>query len=99
VILAKLKVVTKGKWLWTRTITSTIVGQALDTALFCIVAFAGLYPKKLLLSIIISNYVYKVGLEIIMTPATYKIVHFLKKKENIDYFDYKTNFNPFRLKY
>ena len=98
VIMAKMKILTKGKWLWTRTITSTIAGQAIDTALFCLIAFAGLYPSGLLLSIIISNYVFKVGFEIIMTPATYKIVHFLKKKENADYYDYKTDFNPFRIR-
>jgi len=98
IILAKMKIFTKGRWLWTRTITSTIIGQAIDTALFCVIAFFGLYPKELLLSIIISNYVFKVGLEIVMTPATYKIVYFLKEKEGIDYFDYKTDFNPFKIK-
>ncbi|MDD3519955.1 MAG: queuosine precursor transporter [Actinomycetota bacterium] len=98
IILAKMKILTKGKWLWTRTITSTIAGQAIDTLLFCVIAFAGLYSGKLLLSIIISNYIFKVGLEIIMTPATYRIVNFLKKKENIDHYDYKTDFNPFKIR-
>ncbi len=98
IILAKLKILTKGRWLWTRTITSTIAGQAVDTALFCLIAFAGLYPGRLLLSIIISNYIFKVGLEIIMTPATYRIVHFLKRREGTDYYDYKTDFNPFRIR-
>jgi len=95
-ILAKLKIITKGRWLWIRTIGSTIAGELIDTLLFCFIAFYGLYPNKLLLAIIISNYVFKVGLEIILTPATYKIVRFLKYRENEDYYDYKTNFNPFK---
>jgi uncharacterized integral membrane protein (TIGR00697 family) len=95
-ILAKLKIITKGRWLWTRTIGSTIAGEMIDTLLFCFIAFYGLYPNKLLLSIIISNYVFKVGLEIILTPVTYKIIGFLKRRENEDYYDYKTNFNPFK---
>ena len=95
-ILAKLKIITKGRWLWIRTISSTIAGELIDTLLFCFIAFYGLYPNKLLLAIIISNYVFKVGLEIVLTPATYKIVRFLKYRENEDYYDYKTNFNPFK---
>jgi len=95
-VLAKLKIATKGRWLWTRTIGSTIAGELIDTLLFCFIAFYGLYPNHLLLSIIISNYVFKVGLEVILTPATYKIVGFLKRRENEDYYDYKTNFNPFK---
>ena len=95
-ILAKLKIATKGRWLWTRTIGSTIAGEMIDTLLFCFIAFYGLYPNKLLFSIIISNYIFKVGLEAVLTPATYKIVGFLKRRENEDYYDIKTNFNPFR---
>jgi uncharacterized integral membrane protein (TIGR00697 family) len=97
-IMAKMKVFTKGRWLWARTIASTIAGQAVDTALFCLIAFAGLYSWDLLLSIIISNYIFKAGLEIIMTPATYGIVCFLKRKENIDHYDHRTDFNPFRIR-
>jgi hypothetical protein len=95
-ILAKLKIATKGRWLWTRTIGSTIAGEMIDTLLFCFIAFYGLYPNRLLLSIIISNYIFKVGLEAVLTPATYKIVGFLKRGENEDYYDYRTNFNPFK---
>ena len=95
-ILAKMKIITKGRWLWTRTIGSTVAGEMIDTLLFCFIAFYGLYSNKLLLAIIISNYVFKVGLEIILTPATYKIVVFLKRRENEDYYYYKTNFNPFK---
>lgn len=97
-ILAKMKVMTKGKYLWTRTIGSTIVGEGVDTLLFCTIAFLGVLPNALLLTIIISNYAFKVGIEILFTPITYKTVAFLKKKENIDYYDYKTKFNPFRIK-
>jgi len=96
-ILAKMKIITRGKWLWTRTIGSTIVGELIDTLLFCFIAFYGFYSNKLLLSIIISNYIFKVGLEVVMTPVTYQIVGFLKRKENEDYYDYKTNFNPFKI--
>ncbi|MFO7929251.1 MAG: queuosine precursor transporter [Candidatus Humimicrobiaceae bacterium] len=94
-IMAKMKIFTRGKWLFTRTIGSTIVGQGVDTMVFVIIAFSGLYPASLIISIIVSNYVFKVGLEAVFTPATYKIVHVLKKVENVDYYDYKTNFNPF----
>jgi uncharacterized integral membrane protein (TIGR00697 family) len=94
-ILAKIKVMMKGKMLWVRTITSTIVGEGVDTLLFVLIAFWGVLPSSLLIAVIISNYVFKVGVEVIMTPVTYQIVGFLKKKENEDYYDFKTNFNPF----
>jgi len=94
-VLAKMKILTKGKYLWTRTIGSTLVGEGIDTVLFVIIAFLGLYELRLVLLIIISNYVFKVGMEVVLTPVTYKIVNFLKRKENIDYYDYNTNFNPF----
>lgn len=94
-VLAKMKILTKGRWLFTRTIGSTIVGEGIDTVLFVTIAFAGLYTRHLLFLIIISNYIFKVSLEIILTPATYKIIGFLKGHEKVDWFDYKTNFNPF----
>lgn len=94
-VLAKMKILTKGRWLFTRTIGSTIVGEGIDTVLFVSIAFAGLYTRHLLFLIIISNYIFKVLLEIVLTPATYKIVGFLKGREKVDWFDYKTNFNPF----
>jgi uncharacterized integral membrane protein (TIGR00697 family) len=96
-ILAKMKIWTQGRFLWTRTIGSTLVGEGVDTALFCVIAFAGLYPGRLLAAIIISNYIFKVGVEVIATPATYRIVGFLKKREEIDVYDTETNFNPFSL--
>lgn len=94
-ILAKMKILTQGKWLFTRTIGSTIVGEGVDTIIFCFIAFFGLYSNQLLASIIISNYIFKVSLEIVFTPLTYKIVNFLKSVEKMDYYDYGTNFNPF----
>jgi uncharacterized integral membrane protein (TIGR00697 family) len=90
-----MKIVTKGKWLFTRTIGSTIIGEGVDTIIFVVIAFLGVYANSLVLLIIISNYIFKVSLEIIFTPLTYKIVGFLKRTEKVDWFDYKTNFNPF----
>jgi queuosine precursor transporter len=95
-ILAKLKVVTKGKFLWIRTIGSTIVGEGIDTVLFILIAFLGVLPTSLLIAVFISNYVFKTGMEVVLTPVTYRIVKFLKSKEGVDYFDRETNFNPFK---
>jgi uncharacterized integral membrane protein (TIGR00697 family) len=96
-VLAKMKIFTKGKRLWTRTIGSTVIGEGIDTILFVLIAFSGLYSWNLVFLIIISNYIFKVGLEIILTPVTYQAVGFLKQKEKVDYFDYRTNFNPFKF--
>lgn len=97
-VLAKMKIWTKGRWLWARTIGSTVVGEGVDTLLFVFIAFLGILPLSLLIAIIISNYVFKVGVEVLFTPVTYKIVRFLKTKENEDYYDRKTNFSPFAAK-
>jgi uncharacterized integral membrane protein (TIGR00697 family) len=96
-VLAKMKIITKGRYLWSRTIGSTVFGELIDTALFCLIAFLGVLPVELLFAVIISNYIFKVGVEVLFTPVTYKIVGWLKKNEGQDYYDYKTNFNPFRL--
>lgn len=96
-VLAKMKVATKGRWLWTRTIASTLFGEGVDTVVFLLVAFWGVLPIELLISIAISNYIFKVGIEVLFTPATYGIVGFLKRKENEDYYDVDTDFNPFVL--
>lgn len=95
--LAKLKLLTKGKYLWTRTIGSTVVGQAVDTTVVIFVAFYGRegYSLPVLLRLIVSGYLIKVIYETLMTPITYAIVNFLKRTEGVDYFDYKTNFSPF----
>ncbi|MCX6638953.1 MAG: queuosine precursor transporter [bacterium] len=96
-ILAKMKVLTKGKYLWMRTIGSTIVGEGVDTLLFCVIAFYGLLPGHLLVAVIVSNYVFKVGIEALATPVTYRVVAFLKRAEELDIYDVETNFNPFSL--
>jgi uncharacterized integral membrane protein (TIGR00697 family) len=97
-VLAKMKILTRGRWLWTRTIGSTIVGEALDTFLFVTIAFYGIIPFWLLLAVGVSNYIFKTGVEIIFTPLTYRIIRFLKRSEEEDYYDTDTKFNPFSLK-
>lgn len=97
-VLAKMKILTRGKYLWTRTIGSTIVGEGVDTILFVLIGFYGLVPTTILITAIISGYLFKVLYEIIATPITYKIVKFLKRVEGIDYYDYDTNFNPFLIR-
>jgi len=96
-ILAKMKIWTRGRWLWMRTIASTVVGEGVDTLLFVGIAFYGTLAPALLLSVVLSNYVFKVGLEALATPVTYAITNFLKRVENEDYYDYDTDFNPFRV--
>ena len=96
-ILAKIKIKMKGKMLWVRTIGSTIVGEFIDSILFIVIAFWGILPNSLLITLVISNYIFKTLIEVIFTPITYKVVNFLKKKENEDYYDTDTNFNPFKL--
>lgn len=96
-VLAKLKLKTKGKFLWLRTIGSTIVGEGLDTVIFCLISFYGVLPNELLGLVILSNYIFKVGIEVIFTPVTYLIVNALKRLEGVDVYDRKTLFNPFRI--
>jgi len=95
-ILAKMKIATKGRWLWTRTIGSTIVGEFFDSLIFVLIAFGGLLSTPLLITVIFSNYIFKTLVEILFTPLTYKIINFLKKNEAEDFYDYNTNFNPFK---
>ncbi|MDP3245273.1 MAG: queuosine precursor transporter [bacterium] len=96
-ILAKMKILTKGRWLWTRTIGSTVAGEAVDSVLFVVIAFAGIIPAGLLFAMVLSNYIFKTCIEVILTPLTYKVVGFLKRREQEDYFDTTTKFNPFRI--
>lgn len=96
-ILARLKVLTGGRFLWMRTIGSTLVGEGVDTLLFVVIAFAGTVPAALLVSVMLSNYLFKCGIEILATPLTYRIVRVLKHAEDEDYYDIDTDFNPFRL--
>jgi hypothetical protein len=96
-VMAKMKVLTRGRWLWTRTIASTLVGEGVDTLLFVLIAFYGILPQATLTAVIISNYVFKCGLEILLTPLTYRVVNGLKRAEQEDYYDYDTDFNPLKL--
>ncbi len=93
IILAKMKIWTNGRKLWARTIGSTLVGELIDSTLFILIAFLGVLPSSLLLTLIISNYIFKSLVEILFTPLTYKVVNFLKKAEGEDYFDKETKFN------
>lgn len=97
-ILAKMKIKTQGKMLWARTIGSTLVGQALDTSVFVLIACAvGVFPWEIALSLIVANYVFKVSIEVLFTPVTYWVVGTLKRREGEDYYDRATNFNPFHF--
>ena len=96
-VLAKMKIWTNGKKLWARTIGSTLVGELVDSSLFILIAFAGLLPSSLLVTLIISNYVFKTLVEVILTPVTYRVVKFLKEREGEDYYDKDTNFNPLKI--
>jgi uncharacterized integral membrane protein (TIGR00697 family) len=97
-ILAKMKLVTRGRLLWSRTIGSTIVGEAVDSAVFYPLAFLGAWETDLVLRVLVSNYLLKVLWEVAMTPFTYRIVNFLKRAESEDYFDRSTDFTPFSLR-
>jgi len=96
-VLAKLKLLTNGKLLWTRTIGSTAVGEAVDSSIFYPLAFFGTWSNEQVISVMIGNYVLKVLWEAVSTPLTYAVVNFLKRAENEDYFDRDTDFNPFSL--
>ena len=99
-VLAKMKILTAGKWLWTRTIASTVAGEAVDSALFYPLAFygAGIIPDDKLPTVMLAQFVGKVAVEVMFTPVTYKIVGFLKRAENEDYYDRDTNFTPFSIR-
>ena len=99
-VLAKMKIITAGKWLWTRTIGSTIFGEAVDSALFYPLAFygSGIIPDDKLPLVMLSQFLIKVGVEVVFTPVTYKVVNALKRAEHEDYYDRSTDFNPFSLK-
>lgn len=94
-LLAKMKIVTRGRWLWARTIGSTLVGQGLDSMIFITIAFAGTIPTAILLSTVATQWFVKTAYEALATPLTYAVVGFLKSVEGIDVYDYKTRFNPF----
>ena len=98
-VLAKMKVMTNGRWLWTRTVGSTMAGQAVDSLLFYPLAFydSGLIANDMLPKVMLAQFVTKVAVEVVFTPVTYRIVGFLKRAEHEDYYDRRTNFNPFKL--
>jgi len=96
-VLSRLKLATNGRFLWTRTIGSTLVGQAADSSIFITIAFAGAIPHGALLSLIVTQWLFKVVYEIAATPLTYLIVGYLKRREKIDTYDYQVSLNPFRV--
>lgn len=99
-VLAKMKIATGGRWLWSRTIGSTILGEGVDSALFYPLAFygSGLIANEMLPKVMLAQFVAKVGVEVLFTPLTYRIVAILKRAEQEDYYDLRTDFNPFTLK-
>ena len=96
-ILSKMKIATKGKWLWTRTIGSTVAGQGIDTVIALSISFAGVIAWPVLGAMMLSHWLFKCVYEIAATPLTYLVVNYLKKKEQMDVYDYTTNYNPLRF--
>ena len=96
-ILAKLKILTGGRWLWLRTIGSTLCGELVDSVLFYVIAFAGVWTAQELLTVTVTQYVLKSAWEVVATPLTYRLVGFLKRAEQEDWYDRDTNFTPFSL--
>ena len=94
--VAKMKIWTNGRYLWTRTVGSTIVGQLVDTSIVIFFIFWG-QPLGVMFQLIVSGYLFKVTYEVLATPLTYIVVNFLKREESVDFFDRRTNFNPFAL--
>jgi uncharacterized integral membrane protein (TIGR00697 family) len=98
-MLAKMKLLTRGRWLWTRTIGSTLIGELVDTVIFVTIAsLFKIFPWSLFLTLSLTNYLFKCGVEALMTPVTYVAVAALKKTEKEDYYDRETDFNPFSMK-
>jgi uncharacterized integral membrane protein (TIGR00697 family) len=96
-VLAKMKIITKGRWLWFRTIGSTLVGEGLDSLVFMTLAFMGTIPMAGLASAIVTQWLAKSAYEAAVTPLTYGVVNFLKRQEGLDVYDYDTSFNPLRI--
>ena len=97
-VLAKMKIWTQGRWLWTRTIGSTLCGELVDSALFYFIAFYGVWSMQQLLAVTATQYVLKTSWEVLMTPVTYRLVAKLKRAEHEDFYDRETDFTPFTLK-
>lgn len=98
IILSKVKVLTSGKWLWLRVVTSTSIAVAIDSFIFCNLAFSNFLPPNIIWKMILTQYLFKVGYELLALPLTYFITGYLKAKDKVDYYDYTTSFNPFSLK-
>lgn len=96
-VLAKMKILTQGRWLWTRTIGSTLVGEGLDSLIFITAAFVGVTPASALPAIIATQWLAKCAYEVVATPLTYAVVNFLKRREAMDVYDRHTRFNPLRV--
>lgn len=96
-VMAKMKLWTRGRWLWTRTIGSTVIGQGIDSLTFYPIAFAGVWEGQTILKVIVFNWTMKVLVEVVMTPLTYAVVGFLKRREGVDVYDRDTSFTPFSL--
>jgi uncharacterized integral membrane protein (TIGR00697 family) len=96
--LAKMKILTRGRWLWSRTIGSTLVGELVDSMVFILVASVfGVFPWGLFVTLVMTNYIFKCSVEALMTPFTYMVVNALKRREQEDYYDRGTNFTPFQI--
>jgi uncharacterized integral membrane protein (TIGR00697 family) len=95
--MARMKLATNGRFLWTRTVGSTVVGQGVDTLVFILLTFVGTLPANVIVRIILTNYFFKVAYEVVATPLTYAVVGWLKKAEGVDTFDRHTDFNPFHF--
>jgi uncharacterized integral membrane protein (TIGR00697 family) len=97
IVMAKMKIATKGRWLWSRTIGSTLIGEGLDSLVFMTIAFVGEIPTTGLASAIVTQWLAKSAYEAFVTPLTYAAVNFLKRRERLDVYDYDTRFNPLLL--
>ena len=97
-VMAKMKIRMQGRHLWMRTIGSTIAGELVDSSLFYVIAFYGIWSTQQLIAVTVAQYILKTSWEVVMTPVTYRVVAFLKNKENEDFYDTATDFNPFKLK-
>ena len=96
--LARMKILTHGRWLWTRTIGSTLVGELVDSLFFVLIAsLFKVFPWSLFITLVMTNYLFKCSIEALMTPFTYMVVNGLKRREHEDYYDHGTNFSPFRI--
>jgi uncharacterized integral membrane protein (TIGR00697 family) len=96
-VLSRLKVITRGRWLWLRTISSTIVGQGLNTTIFYIGALWGVLPADILMSAILWGWWLKVAVEVLLTPLTYAAIAFVKKREGLDVYDHDADYNPLKV--